>query len=103
TTNNVSIGSNAGSFTAPEDTAPGSGTMNNTTIGTNTGTVSTGAISGMSVSTNVGSIAAAGQGTTNNVSIGTNVGSFTAPEDSHSGSGTMRSEEHTSELQSRQY
>jgi hypothetical protein len=85
----VSIGTNAGTFTAPEDSTPGSGVMSDTTIGTNTGTVSTGSISGMSVTTNSGSITAAGQGTTTDVSIGTNTGSFTAPEDSTPGSGMM--------------
>jgi hypothetical protein len=91
TTDNVSIGSNSGSFTAPEDpnAVGSSGTMSNTTIGTNTGTVSTGSISGMSVTSNGGSITAAGQGTTDNVSIGSNSGSFTAPEDTNAGSGTM--------------
>jgi hypothetical protein len=91
TTSNVSIGTNDGSFTAPEDpTASDSGVMSNTTIGTNNGTVSTGSISGMSVTTNSGSITAAGQGTTSNVSIGTNDGSFTAPEDpTASNSGMM--------------
>jgi len=63
--------------------------MSNTTIGTNTGTVSTGSISGMSVSTNSGSITAAGQGTASNVSIGTNSGAVTAVSDSSAGSGAM--------------
>jgi hypothetical protein len=91
TTSNVSVGTNDGSFTAVEDpNVPGSGTMSNTTIGTNNGDVSTGSISGMSVTTNSGSITAAGQGTTSNVSIGTNDGSFTAAEDpTDPNSGTM--------------
>jgi hypothetical protein len=89
TTDNVSIGTNSGSFTAPEDGTAGSGTMSDTTVGTNTGTISTGSISGMSVTSNSGSITAAGQGTTDDVSIGTNSGSFTAPEDGTAGSGTM--------------
>jgi hypothetical protein len=91
TTSGVSIGNLSGSFTAPEDSTPGSGTMSNTTIGTvtSTGMVSTGSISGMSVSSAAGSITAAGQGTTSGVSIGNLSGSFTAPEDSTPGSGTM--------------
>jgi hypothetical protein len=96
TTDNVSIGTLSGSFTAPEDpNAPAgstTGVMSATTIGsvTSTGAVSTGSISGMSVgATDAGSsITAAGQGTTDNVSIGTLSGSFTAPEDPNAPTGT---------------
>jgi hypothetical protein len=90
TTTNVTIGTNAGKFTATEKpTEPGSGVMSNTSVGSNTGTVSAGAISGMSVTSNGGSITAAGQGTTTNVSIGTNSGNFSAVPDANAGSGVM--------------
>ena len=52
-------------------------------------------IAGSIVNTTIGSVAtgglvtAHGQGTTSNVSIGTLGGSFTAPEDSHTGSGVI--------------
>jgi hypothetical protein len=89
TTTNVSIGTNAGTFSTVEDTTPGSGTMSTTTVGTNSGTVSAGSISGMSVTSNSGTITSKGQGTTSNVSIGTNSGTFSAVEDTTVGSGTM--------------
>jgi hypothetical protein len=96
TTSDVSIGTLAGSFIAPEDpNAPAgttTGNMSNTTVGTitATGVVSTGSISGMTVGTadSGSSITAAGQGTTSDVSIGTLSGSFKAPEDSNAPAGT---------------
>jgi hypothetical protein len=69
--------------------APGSGVISNATIGTNSGTISAGSISGMVVTTNSQVISAAGQGTTTNVSIGTNSGTFSTMEDANPGSGTM--------------
>jgi hypothetical protein len=70
---------------------PGSGLISNATIGVNSGSISAGSISGMSVTTNApgASIKVAGQGTTNNLSVGTNTGTITAVEDSNAGSGVM--------------
>jgi hypothetical protein len=93
TTDNVSIGTLSGTFTAPEDSNAGSGTMSNTTIGsvTSTGVVSTGSISGMSVgSTDSGSsITAAGHGTATNVNISRLGGTLAVVADSSSGSGAI--------------
>jgi hypothetical protein len=89
TTSNVSIGTNDGSFTAPEDATAGSGQMSNTTIGTNAGDVSTGTISGMSVTTNSGSITAAGAGSISGINIGTLSGTLTARADTTLGSGAL--------------
>ncbi|HEY7309818.1 MAG TPA: hypothetical protein VH643_10710, partial [Gemmataceae bacterium] len=99
TTSNLSVGTNTGSISSVADTTSGTavsgtGTMSNTTIGTNSGSVSAGSISGMSVTSNSGSITANGQGTTNNLSVGTNSGSITAMEKmvsgtAVSGTGTM--------------
>src|SRR5262249_52547309 len=62
----------------------GTGVISNATIGTNSGSVSAGSISGMSVTTNAlgASIKVAGQGTITNLSVGTNFGTITAVEDS---------------------
>jgi hypothetical protein len=91
TTDDVSIGTLEGSFTAPEDENPGSGVMTDTTIDSigPTGVVSTGHISGMTIGIAEGAITAEGQGTTDDVSIGILDGSFTAPEDANPGSGVM--------------
>ncbi|HZV03930.1 MAG TPA: hypothetical protein VE999_02470 [Gemmataceae bacterium] len=89
TISNISVGSNSGSITAVEDTNPGSGTISNSTIGTNSGSVSGGSISGMSITSNSGSITSAGQGTISNISVGSNSGSITAVEDTNPGSGKI--------------
>src|SRR5438067_938226 len=52
----------------------------------NNGTVSTGSISGMTVTTNKGAIVAAGHGTMTDLTIGTNDGSFLSSEDTTAGS-----------------
>ena len=62
----------------------GTGVMSNTTISSNStlGTVSAGAISGMSLTSNAGSITASGAGTITNLHIGqTNSGTIWAKED----------------------
>jgi hypothetical protein len=51
--------------------------------------VSAGSISGMSVTSNSGSITAVGQGTITNLHVGANSGSIKAKEDSSKGSGTL--------------
>jgi hypothetical protein len=86
----VTIGTNTGSFSTVEEMSSGTavsgtGVMSDTTIGTNSGSVSAGSISGMSVTSNSGSITAAGQGTATNVTIGTNTGSFSTVEEMSSG------------------
>jgi hypothetical protein len=73
------------------ETGPGTGTISNSTIGSNAGTITAGALSGLAVSLNAagGVIRAQGQGTASGVSIGTNAGSFSTVEDGTSGSGVM--------------
>jgi len=93
TTSNVSIGTLDGSFTAPEDSAAGSGVMNGTTIDSigSTGLVSTGSISGMSVGTtdSGSSITAAGFGTIDNLTINKDAGTVSAKKDNTPGSGSL--------------
>jgi len=93
TTSNVSIGTLGGSFTAPEDSNAGSGTMSNTTINsiTSTGVVSTGSISGMSVGTTAtgSSITAAGQGTITGITIEVLSGLLSAEKDATPNSGSI--------------
>ena len=77
----------------------GSGVMSNVTIGTNSGMVLAGSISGMKVGKNTPGavIKAAGQGTTDDLSVGSNSGSIVAAEDSIAGmaeSGTRGDEQH---------
>src|SRR5207237_9741633 len=72
-----------------EATLHGALPISDVTIGDNNGTVSTGSISGMTVTTNKGAIVAAGQGTMTDITIGTNDGSILAPEDSNAGSGSL--------------
>src|SRR5262249_58998439 len=73
------------------ETGPGTGVISNSTIGSNAGTITAGALSGLAVSLNAvgGVIRAQGQGTASGVSIGTNSGSFSTVEDATSGSGVM--------------
>jgi hypothetical protein len=89
TINHLSVGSNNGSITAVEDTHPGSGSISNTTVGTNSGSVSGGSISGMSITSNSGSVTAAGAGTITSLTVGTNSGLIQAQADSSNGSGTL--------------
>jgi hypothetical protein len=94
TITNVSVGTNDGSIAAVEDTVSGTavsgtGVMSDITIDTNSGTVSAGSISGMSVTSNSGSITAAGAGAISNLVVGKNSGSITAKTDSSPGSGTL--------------
>jgi hypothetical protein len=63
--------------------------MSTTTIDTNLGSVSAGAISGMAVTTNSSIITAAGQGVISGISIGTLSGTLAAKADSTSGSGAL--------------
>ena len=90
TTTSLSVGTNSGSITAAEDTmsgtaVSGTGVMSSTTIGSNLGTVSAGSISGMSVTSNSGSITANGAGNMTGIHVGTNTSSglIRAVEDSH--------------------
>src|SRR5438128_523636 len=88
TMNDISIGTNDGSVLAPEDSNTGSGSLSNVVIGDNGGTVSTGSISGMSVTSNSATIVAAAHSLLNALPICTNDGSVLAPEDSNTGSGS---------------
>jgi hypothetical protein len=83
TTTNVSIGTNSGLFDAVvNSTETGSGAMNSTTLGANSGTVSAGAISGMSVTSNTLGAVIRTTGTgISNASLGTNAGTLAAVED----------------------
>jgi hypothetical protein len=63
--------------------------MSNTTIGNNSGSVSAGSISGMSVTSNSGSITANGAGVINYLKVGTNSGSITAKQDQSKNSGAL--------------
>jgi hypothetical protein len=57
----------------------------------NSGSISAGSISGMSVGTNAGSITSAGQGTITGINIDLNTGSVTASADDQAGSGALTS------------
>src|SRR5438105_1263404 len=89
TMTDLTIGTNDGSILAPEDSNAGSGSLSDVTIGDNNGTVSTGSISGMTVTTNKGGIAAAAHDWNSDVCTADIDGSILAPEDSNAGSGSL--------------
>ena len=97
TTDDLSVGSNSGSIVAAEDSIAGmaesgTGVMSNTTISSNSnsGTVSAGAISGMTLTSNSGSITASGAGTITNFHVHkNNSGTIWAKEDQSKGSGVI--------------